>query len=75
VHRGTNLEVEMVARAIQDGADLAALPGRPKVIGGRAAPAYGRALRGLPMIGSECGGAIPETVPHRNRRLERWSGR
>ncbi len=31
-------------------------------------------LRGIPMIGG-CEGAIPGTSPHRNRRLDRWSGR
>ena len=31
-------------------------------------------LRGIPMIGGSSG-AIPGTVPHRQRRLDRWSGR
>jgi hypothetical protein len=43
-----------------------------QIIGGRSAPADARALRGIPMIGCECGGAIPGKVPHRNRRLDHW---
>jgi hypothetical protein len=49
--------------------------GGSQLIGGRSAPADARALRGIPMIGSECGGAIPGTVPHRNRRLDFWRPR
>lgn len=42
--------------------------------GGRSAAGDPRSLRGIPMIGG-AGGAIPGTLPHRNRRLDRWSGR
>lgn len=45
--------------------------GESSLIGGRSAPADARALRGIPMIGG-AQGAIPGTVPHRNRRLDRW---
>ena len=45
-----------------------------KRIGGRSAPADAWALRGIPMIGG-AQGAIPGTVPHRQRRLAYWSGR
>jgi hypothetical protein len=45
-----------------------------RLIGGRSAPADPRSLRGIPMIGG-AQGAIPGTVPHRQRRLDRWSGR
>lgn len=42
--------------------------------GPRSAPADSQRLRGIPMIGGAAG-AIPGTVPHRNRRLDRWAGR
>ena len=45
-----------------------------KRIGGRSARADARALRGIPMIGG-AQGAIPGMVPHRQRRLDYWSGR
>lgn len=53
---------------------LAGREARRQIIGARSAPADERALRGIPMIGG-ASGAIPGTVPHRQRRLERWSGR
>jgi hypothetical protein len=45
-----------------------------RIIGGRSAAADARALRGIPMIGG-ASGAIPGTTPHRQRRLDYWSGR
>ena len=40
----------------------------------RGAPADPARLRGIPMIGGAAG-AIPGTMPPRNRRLDGWSGR
>jgi hypothetical protein len=45
-----------------------------RATGGRSAALDHHALRGIPMIGG-AQGAIPGTVPHRQRRLDRWSGR
>lgn len=70
---------ERIARHRAGGWDAAAAVeralGGSKLAGGRSAPADARALRGIPMIGGEAGGAIPGSVPHRQRRLDRWSGR
>jgi hypothetical protein len=45
-------------------------PGQ-RIVAPRGAPADIQRLRGIPMIGGAAG-AIPGTLPHRNRRLERW---
>ena len=51
-----------------------AVLGEAEIIGGRSAAGDPARLRGIPMIGG-ASGAIPGTVPHRQRRLDHWSGR
>ncbi len=57
----------LVADALREGE----LEGVGRRIGGRSAAGDERALRGIPMIGG-ASGAIPGTVPHRQRRLGYW---
>jgi hypothetical protein len=69
--RARRLRLDDEAR---EAVDKALREGGTRPVGGRSAAGDPRALRGLPMIGG-AGGAIPGTLPHRNRRLDRWSGR
>ena len=48
--------------------------GGSRPAGHRSAAGDPARLRGIPMIGG-ASGAIPGTVPHRQRRLDYWSGR
>jgi hypothetical protein len=57
----------MVERATDPLAD------RPSAEAPRSAAGDSSRLRGIPMIGGGQG-AIPGTVPHQQKRLERWTG-
>jgi plasmid stability protein len=70
---------ERIARRLAEEAEWRerieqALAGPERVIAPRAAAADPARLRGIPMIGG-ASGAIPGTVPHRQRRLDAWRGR
>lgn len=67
-------EREQAERERREDIERALRENGERLIGGRSAAGDPRALRGLPMIGGAAG-AIPGTEPHRQRRLDRWSGR
>ena len=56
--------------------DGALLEGSERIEGARSVPLDPQRARAIPIIGPMAGGgAIPGTLPHRQRQLDRWSGR
>ena len=61
-------QAKLVEEALREGGE--------RVSAARSVPLDPQRARAIPIIGAMAGeGAIPGTLPHRQRQLDRWSGR